>query len=744
MLARRDWFTRGFATLANRRHKVEKPTSGNVRIGWAFAFLLLGTGLTAMAVQSVLSEWGISQSLMSREWWESAAERFHASRAELADGVAPVSLAPLLFATTILSVGLLALGSLAAAAWRRMPLVDVATDWMDRGWRWWLLPGLWEILRVISRLTGWETLEVFLIGSLPLWFAAASAGWLTALLQIAAPPALPRSATTTGETAHEVPRWRRHCGLLTVLLFALLYCGAFVWMNWQMYFNLDVPHGDSGMYEEHLWNVTHGKGFRSYLDDGRLFLGEHLQVVHLLLLPLYLLWPSHLLLELCESVALAAGAIPVFWIARRHSGCTRSAILLAAAYLLYVPLHFLDIAIDGKTFRPTSFGVPALLFALDQMERGRFGTMLIPLLLALSAKEDYAVMIFCLGVWLAFQRNRTDSPPGDAKRRKIWGIALAVFGAVYLLVAVKFAIPFFRGGDVHYARYFGELGSSPGDILQSAIHRPGLVLGKLFSLRSLMYALYLLLPVGFLPLRSATRLAVAAPWFGVLCLLELTADPAQQQPLVPGHHFHAPLVPVLFWSAAAGLGDWSTRQPAWWRFRILGGRRVKSNGTARCEETSNWWAGFCFSSAFFTAVLMGYAPLSLGFWDRGSPAYWKTRYVPNERARAFPAVLEVVPQDARVFSTDFVHTRFTHYKRSYDYSEYPRASDEELTEPRPGEKYYIVFDVYSRYNRNRAPEEQVRRPEDIPEYADHPGEWEVVSHPAERFFIVLRRRETVP
>ena len=53
------------------------------------------------------------------------------------------------------------------------------------------------------------------------------------------------------------------------------------------------------------------KDFRSYLDQG-LFWGEHIQFIHLLLLPVYLLWPSHLLLEFCETAALAIGAIPLY------------------------------------------------------------------------------------------------------------------------------------------------------------------------------------------------------------------------------------------------------------------------------------------------------------------------------------------------------------------------------------------------------------------------------------------------
>ena len=127
------------------------------------------------------------------------------------------------------------------------------------------------------------------------------------------------------------------------------------------------------MYEEHLWNFLHGKGFRSYLDRG-LFLGEHVQVIHLLLIPFYVLWPSQMMLELCGSALFAAGCIPVYWISRRHTGDSRAATWLTAAYLLYAPLQYLDIGIDLKTFRPNGFGIPVLLFALDQLERCRYKT----------------------------------------------------------------------------------------------------------------------------------------------------------------------------------------------------------------------------------------------------------------------------------------------------------------------------------------------------------------------------------
>jgi len=726
-----------------RRNKPTVTQSDASRAGPAVVVFLLGTSFTALCLQSVLQYADVAALLMSRSLWVTLASKLGAGRNAIAQGEFGIGYGLVWLMTAGAAAVLLIAGSLLVGRLSKKTIGTVMFAFAFRGWLWWLLPGGWEVLRVTASLLNQSALLGFLHGTFPLWLALTLAGCLAELLLLATRPALPSASRPSPDrpSLEHVPsaRWGP---LMALGLMCLLYVAAFVWMNWQLYFGLHVPHGDSAMYEEHLWNVTHGKGFRSYLDDGRLFLGEHVQVVHLLLAPLYWLWPSHLLLELCESLALACGAIPVYWMTRRHSGSARWAVLLAGAYLLYLPLHFLDVSIDVKTFRPTSFGVPAMLFALDQMERRRFKTMLVFLLLGLSAKEDYAVILSCVGLWmLCSPRCGNGDNSGQPKstgsqssavftilsRRRWWGLGLTVFGAVYLLLVIQLVIPVFRGDVPHYARYFGELGNTPGDVVRSVFSQPGVVAGKLFSWRSVAYALLLLLPVGFLPLRSPGRLAVALPWFAVLCLLELTSDPARQgtEMLVPGHHFHAPLIPVLFWAAAAGQHAESRKR------KPESGTAEAGTGPGRMPRILH--PGFAFTAALFSGALLSFHPLSLAFWDAGSPTYWKTRYVPGKRAELFPIVKELVPHDARVFSTDFVHTRFTHYKRSYDYSAYRRKSDEELTNPVPGETYYIVIDTQSRYS-------TIRTPQDVPEYRNHPEDWELLRHPAEEYFIVLRRR----
>ena len=136
-------------------------------------------------------------------------------------------------------------------------------------------------------------------------------------------------------------------------------------------------------------------------------------------------------------------------------------------------------------------------------------------------------------------------------------------------------MPWFRPGlEIHYTSYFSRLGDSPEAILRTVFTRPGFVLGEVATLSTLAYALALLAPVGFLVLLSPGRLAVGLPLFGILCLNELARDPR--------HHFHAPLVPIVFWAVAAGLVS-NTRMVASSRSRFTtsGMRKPAAPSVAR-------------------------------------------------------------------------------------------------------------------------------------------------------------------
>lgn len=618
---------------------------------------------------------------------------------------------------------------------------------MQLAWIWLVM---WYVLPFLSV----PSLSVFFFKVTPLCLALILAHVANRILS----PGCDRSRARASEPPGQQPDTASSCFIIVVAAALVWECTSF-WMNQQLYTGLLVPHGDSAMYEEHLWNVWHGKGFRSYLDQG-LFLGEHIQVIHLLLLPLHRIWPSYLLMELAASVSLALCVIPIHSIARRHTGCSRAGMWLGLAWLMYFPMHFLDIAIDLKTLRPSCYGMPFLFWGIDLAERRSLKAATVCLAIALSTQEDFALIIGPIGLVLymtSFHSARCSSvPPADTTfppdpdrwaepaappeaadnvvQFRRWSLGVLIVSVAYVLAAVLVIIPAFRGGDaVHYSRYFGDLGSSPGDLIRATIRTPAKVLSVLFSLRTCFYVLLFCVPLGLFPLRGFRVLAAGIITFTMLSLIQLGNQPGDEAasddeapvsnlltevPPIPYHHFHAPLLPVIFWAAAAGLKTrqgQNTRRPSWVNLDDLVAHRAR----------------LIFLCSALTAVNGSLMPCGAAFWSTESRYGWKNLYVGTERGKVIDEVLAMIPPASRVASTDFVHTRLTHFERSYDYSDYLRA----VNNYKPGvppDTEFIVIDLTHPYSR-------IRSLEQIRELQTEPEHWTVLRHPHERLFAVLKR-----
>lgn len=658
------------------------------RLAFGVITLALGTAGAALFLQSVFASPQSAGPWVSTRLWQSIVESLGGeSRTVIGNTSVSIPFVPVLLRCLSIVAVIWALGATWIRLRGRQAFVSALADFA-------ILGGV-----VLLALAGLDLVRALVPAASPwiqatshLWFSFVAAVFLTIPVWLAE-----SNQTPPNRIAPEDKKEPRHWPAWFLLV---LGCGAFVAtftaMNWGLYNNLLLPHGDSAMYEEHIWNLTHGKGFRSYLDQG-LFLGEHIQVVHLMLTPFHMLWPSQLMMELCESLALGLCAVPIFLIARRHSSSPMAAALLGLAWLFYFPMHYLDIEIDFKTFRPICFGVPAMLFAIDQWERKRFKTATLLFLVTLSAKEDYALVLAPLLLYLGFAAD-------ESKERRI-GLAGCGLTVVYLLVVVQHVIPAFRdGAPAHYARYFGELGSSPAEIVKTAITDPIQITDRLLRARSVLYSVLLLLPLGFLPLLSFKRLLVAVPVLGMLYLIEL----GDGEPLIPFHHFHATVLPILWWAAGCALKRFRTEQTP-----------------ARVSVA----AGFACFSALTTGLFYSMSPLGLGFHDPGSRKHWRGLYVVNERAEQVQKVLTEIPQDARVASTDFVHTRLTHRERSYDYSGYRTVV--------PDDADYIVIDAkhpWPGYSMAATVEE-------VREMKNEPDNWALIPIDTNGYFIVLKRRQ---
>jgi len=605
----------------------------------------------------------------------------------------------------------------------------------------------WSLLWFVAPFLPADSLSNLLIAAAPTTAGISSALAAYGCLTILTDPNSTASSDSSG--TRSLPRKLTHVApLLLLVTAALLWQNTSFWMNRQLYHGLLVPHGDSAMYEEHLWNVWHGKGFRSYLDQG-LFLGEHIQVIHLLLLPLHMLWPHYLLLEWFASACLAASAFPIYSITLRHTGCRRAAFWLGLAWLLFTPMHFLDIAIDLKTLRPSCYGLFALFLFIDQAERGNRVRAALCCLLAMLTQEDFALITGSISaVFFLLEQDREQN--SERTRQRLFTAALTCGSIAWVLLAVLLVIPAFRGGEVvHYSRYFGDLGRSPSELLRAAFTEPGRIASVFFSSRTLLYLLLLTGPVGFLCWRSPLRLAAGLATFLMLSLIQLGSTPSEstaaELPPVPFHHFHAPLLPVLFWAAAAGLKHCAPRPATTHRRGGLDMQVHRQSGIPAhllspvrslfqpillSPGHAAMFACLCAAGTALTSSLM---PCGTAFWSAESPFGWRQLYVPGPRAREFPKVLAQIPLSARVASTDFVHTRLTHCERSYDYSDYLRAANN-YRPGVPADTDYIVIDTSHRYS-------TIRTAIDVRELREEPEHWELLPDETNGLFLILRRRQ---
>ncbi len=128
-------------------------------------------------------------------------------------------------------------------------------------------------------------------------------------------------------------------------------------------------------------------------------------------------------------------------------------------------------------------------------------------------------------------------------------------------------------------------------------------------------------------------------------------------------------------------------------------------------------------------------PVGVNFWSAGSSVGWSRLSKPSLRAAAFEKVLAQLPISARVAATDYVHTRLTHFERSYDYSDYLRAVNN-YQPGVPADTDYIVIDTSHPYSR-------VRSLAEVHELQTEPDKWDVLPDETNGLFIVLKRRHSL-
>jgi uncharacterized membrane protein len=375
---------------------------------------------------------------------------------------------------------------------------------------------------------------------------------------------------------------------------------------------------DLGNMVQTVWNTAHGDFLQMTSGDGRQIsrLAAHFDPILAVFAPLWWIWPSPEMLLVVQAMAVALGALPVFWLAQKHLRSERAALGFALVYLLYPATQWLTL----NEFHPVALACPFLLFAFWYLDEDRLVPFAVFAVLAMTTKEEIGFVVAGMGIWYALRRR--------------WqpGAVIAGAGVLVSALAIAVVIPHYNAGaeSSFYGRY-DAIGGSAGGIAKTAVTHPWRILEAAFHTNDVHYLFHLLLPLGFLFLLSPVTLIAVLP---ELALNQLSSTSTQTSV-----HFHytAGAIAPLVVATVLGAAVLARRYPA----------GAVAAGTVAVALVASWKIG--------AVPLWGYVP--------GGEDYQRNDWRVTAHDHVAAQALALVPKDAVVSSTNVLGAHLSDRRR---------------------------------------------------------------------------------
>jgi uncharacterized membrane protein len=406
-------------------------------------------------------------------------------------------------------------------------------------------------------------------------------------------------------------------GAWTIVVFAAVH---------DAYTGFRLGRFDLGNMVQAVWSTTEGRPLESTDNaTGELMvrLGGHADPFLVLLAPVWMLWPSPLSLALAQIAVVSLGALPIFWLGRRHLGSERVAGILALAYLAY---PWVATSAYGA-IHPVTFAIPFLLFCIWFLETDRLVPFGAFALLTMSTGELMGLPVLALGIWFALARGR-----------RLAGAVIACGGVAWTLFAIYVVVRHYSGGDSQFFGFYDEVGGSPAGVVRMLFSHPGTVLGALVESQDIAYLLWLTVPLLGLFFLSPGLAAVALP--------QLLANGLSDFRSMTDPRYHSVAAVIPFLIAATVLGIARIRPPR---------RGLAAAAVLVCSATIS---------------------LVVGPWARvvdATPLGGRPRLGPA-RVDALAAAVALVPEGAPVTSSNSVGAQLSARRYVYTVPDIRRAS----------------------------------------------------------------------
>ena len=238
--------------------------------------------------------------------------------------------------------------------------------------------------------------------------------------------------------------------------------------------------------------------------------GVHCSPVYYLLLPFYMLVPRIETLLVLQAAGVAAGVFAVRGIAKELFGDSPRLIMAACLLYLFNPTMPQGCLFD---FHENKFIAVFLLWAVYFMLKQRVAPLLLFSVLTLSVKEDAAIYVVALALFLLLARKWE----GRRDAQAATGIAMFVIAATWFVCATAIVRHYGNGVMVDRLRNFFIPGGEGGflDVAKVCLSDLGYVIKQVFTQPKVEFLLWVFLPLGFAPFLMKR----GAPWLLMLPLL---------------------------------------------------------------------------------------------------------------------------------------------------------------------------------------------------------------------------------
>ncbi|MDH4184093.1 MAG: DUF2079 domain-containing protein [Nitrospinota bacterium] len=343
-------------------------------------------------------------------------------------------------------------------------------------------------------------------------------------------------------------------GEIILALSIAAYTAWFTYLSYSRWAVMQSEAGDLGSIDSAAYNTAHGAFMLSTGLKVQNMWADHFTPILLPLTTYYLFDDGFLFIFLWQAISVALAAVPLYLIASDILG-RRTALIIALAYLANGHLHAALLFDYHEAAHVGLFALSAVYMALKK----RWGWYALFCALLLACREDAALILICVGLWLALFEKEW--------RRGAWTTFLA---ALYFVILMKAVFPHLKTLSVE-ARYedaymyfenYAWLGKTPAEAVTNMVTHPVEMARKILAPERTGEWAKLAAQYAGMPFLSPGGLLIMAP-----TTLSLFLNDYRARYLF---FWHYPMLAIPFWALgfvwgvanlqramrAAGIGAW--------------------------------------------------------------------------------------------------------------------------------------------------------------------------------------------